>query len=162
YTYRNDTTDRRAAAAALQSMLNAQGMDVKIRGVPRADWLPIILHPLKDNNVPLAYDDWFMDFPDPQDYLDILLRSGNAQNCEGWNNAAYDKLVSEGNTASTPAKRAQFYVKAQKLVLSKAAFIPLDNFTNFDLVNTKVKGLEPNYANGIDWAVNNDWANVKK
>lgn len=162
YTYRNDTTDRRAAADALQAMMAQQGIKFTLHGIPRSDWLKVILNPLKNNNVPLAYDDWFMDFPDPQDYLDILLRSGQPQNCEGWNNAQYDKLIDKGNTAPTPALRAKYYIQAQKLVLSQAAFIPVDNFTNFDMLNPKVKGMEPNYYNGVEWAVNNDWANVTK
>lgn len=162
YVYRNDTTDRRASAEALASMLNAQGMDVKTKGVPRADWLKIILHPLKDNHVALVYDDWFMDYPDSQDYLDVLLRTGQPQNCAGWNNSTYNHLINLGNAASSPAKRAKYYIQAQKLVLSKVGFIGVDNFTNFDLVNTHVRGLEPNYANGVEWPVNNDWANVSK
>jgi ABC-type oligopeptide transport system substrate-binding subunit len=162
YYYRNDTTDRRASAAALQAMWQSAGLDVKIDGHPRADWLKVILQPLKNTNTAVAYDDWFMDFPDPQDYLDILLRSGQPQNCEGWNNKTYDQLVTKGNTAPTVAQRAKYYIQAQKLVLKEAAFIPVDNFTNFDMLNPKIKGMQPNFAQGVEWPINNDWANVSK
>jgi ABC-type transport system substrate-binding protein len=162
YVYRNDTADRLAAAPALQAMWKQAGINIQLKGETRADWLKVILQPLKNTHTALAYDDWFMDYPDPQDYIDILLHPGNAQNTADWNNAQFNALVAKANAELNPGKRAQLYIQAQKIVLSQAGFIPVDNFTEFDLVNTKLAGISPSLANGVLWARNNDWSLVHR
>lgn len=162
YVYRNDTADRRAAAPALQAMWKNAGINVTLKGEVRADWLKVILAPLSQSHTQLAYDDWFMDYPDPQDYIDVLLTPSHSEDNMVWNNATYNKLVSQANAQLNSAKRAELYIKAQKLVLQQAVFIPLDNFLEMDLVSTKVKGMAPDYGRNIMWAKNNDWSLVSK
>lgn len=162
YVYRNDTADRRAAAPAMQAMWKNAGINVTLKGEVRADWLKVILAPLSQSHTQLAYDDWFMDYPDPQDYIDVLLTPSHSEDSMVWNNATFNKLVTQANAELNPAKRAQLYIKAQKLVLQQAVFIPIDNFLEMDLVNTKVKGMAPDYGRNIMWAKNNDWSLVSK
>jgi ABC-type transport system substrate-binding protein len=162
YVYRNDTADRRSSAPALQAMWKQAGITVNLDGKVRADWLKIILAPLSQSHTQLAYDDWFMDYPDPQDYLDVLLTPSHSEDNMVWNNATYNKYVKQANAELNAKKRAQLYIKAQKLVLKQAVFIPLDNFLEMDLVNTKIKGMAPDYGRNILWAKNNDWSLVSK
>jgi peptide/nickel transport system substrate-binding protein/oligopeptide transport system substrate-binding protein len=162
YYWRNDTADRRAEAPALQAMFNNAGMNVQLKGAPKNEWLKIILAPLSQSHTTFTYDDWFMDYPDPQDYIDILLTPPHVEDNMVWNNATYNSLVAKGDTASTPAQRAKYYVQAQKLVLSQAVFIPIDNGLETDLVNPKVKGMAPHVGFSIMWAKNNDWSLVSK
>lgn len=163
YLYRNDTTDRNTEAAAIQSMAAKVGIQLTLQGVPRSDWLNYVVHntPLSKTHTAMAYGDWFMDYPDPQDYLDILLYGGHSENFSGWNNKQYDSLIDRADVATKSSTRAKLYIQAQKLVLNAGAVIPYDNFTAFDLVNTKkVKGLVPSLNNGVVWAKNNDWSKV--
>lgn len=162
YTFRNDTADRIRLAGALEAMMARVGIHFKLQGEPRADWLKVILNPLSKTNTTIAYDDWFMDYPDPQDYLDVLLHSGRPQNCQGWNNKRYDALVDRANASTNQKTRAKLYIEAQKLALGQAAFIPVDNFSEFDLVSTKVKGMAPSLNNGVIWAKNGNWSLVHK
>jgi ABC-type oligopeptide transport system substrate-binding subunit len=162
YVWRNDTADRRAEAPALQAMWKNAGMNVQLKGLVKNEWLPIILAPLSKSHTALAYDDWFMDYPDPQDYMDILLTPSHVQDNMVWNNAKYNSLVAKGNTAAGAAARAKYYIQAQKLVLKKAVFIPIDNFLEMDLVSPKVKGLAPDLDLSIVWPKNNDWSLVSK
>ncbi len=162
YVWRNDTPDRRAEAPALQAMWKNAGINMQLKGLVKNDWLPIILAPLSNSHTSLAYDDWFMDYPDPQDYMDILLTPSHVEDNMVWNNARYNNLIAKGNTAATTSARARYYVQAQKLVLGQAVFIPIDNFLELDLVSPKVKGLAPDLGQSIVWAKNNDWSQVSK
>lgn len=164
YVWRNDTADRRAEAPAIQAMLRAVGIHVNLDGRPRADWLKIVVDntPLNKTHTDMAYGDWFMDYPDPQDYCYTLLHTGSSENTSGWYNKTYDRMVDQADVTVNTKKRAALFVKAQKYVLSRAGFIPIDNFTNYDLISTRVRGLVPNLALGIAWAKNNDWSLVSK
>jgi oligopeptide transport system substrate-binding protein len=162
YVYRNDTADRRASAPALQAMWKNAGINVQLKGEVRADWLKVILAPLSQSHTQLAYDDWFMDYPDPQDYIDVLLTPSHSEDNMVWNNAKYNKLVTQANAELNSKTRAKLYIQAQQIVLKQAVFIPLDNFTEMDLVSSKVKGMAPDYGRNIMWAKSNDWSLVSK
>ncbi len=70
-------------------------------------------------------------YPDPQDFFDVLLSSSPA-NRTGWSNPDYDRLVTQANTTVDPAARQKLYDQAQSLLVEQApvAFLaqPLRNY----------------------------------
>jgi ABC-type oligopeptide transport system substrate-binding subunit len=160
YVYRHDTTDHEAEAAAVQGMLSNVGIHFNLKGMTRADWLKIVQKPMSQTGTKATYDDWFMDYPDPQDYCDILMHSDSTYNIGGWKNKQYDHLVEQARSETNRTKRAQLYVKAQHIVLSQGAWIALTNFANFNLVKPSVHGFVGSYSQGDVWPVNNDWSKV--
>ncbi|MGI8827114.1 MAG: ABC transporter substrate-binding protein [Chloroflexota bacterium] len=164
YIYRTDTTDRKVSAAALQAMWSAAGIDVKLKGLLRADWLKIIVDntPLSKTHTDMAYDDWSADYIDPQDYMYFLFHSGLPQAASGWDNLTYDKLVDKADSTLSRTQRVKLYTQAQKLLVTQASAIPIDNVGNNDLVKSNVHGFVGNFALGVSWAKNNDWSQVGK
>jgi oligopeptide transport system substrate-binding protein len=162
YTWRNDTTDRRASSAALQAMWAAAGIDVKLKGLLRADWLKIIVDntPLTKTHTDMVYNDWSADYIDAQDYMYVLFHSGQPQDASGWDNPTYDKVVDKADSSLSPQQRVQLYTEAQTLLINQASVIPLDNVGNNDLVKSNVHGFVGDYAYGVSWAKNNDWSQV--
>lgn len=71
---------------------------------------------------------WYADYNDPTSWL-MMYTSGNSINDIGYSNAEYDKLISESDLETDPAKRQAELLKAEKIAVSDDTVIcPL--FTN--------------------------------
>jgi len=68
---------------------------------------------------------WVMDYPDPEDILDILFNSKSHQNNTGYNNPEVDRLLIQARTEQDSSKRMALYQQAEELILADAPWIPL-------------------------------------
>ena len=79
---------------------------------------------------------WCFDYPDANNFLHDDLASTTGQN---WHNAAFDKLVQDGLTASTLQQRTDDYAQAEHiLVKTDAAYIPIYDYITQDLTQPYV------------------------
>ena len=85
---------------------------------------------------------WCADYPDPQNFLEILFHSDSAENSFGYSNDAVDALLDEAGVEPDAARRAQLYQQAEGLVLDDWVAVPLWHSQSFMLVQTYVKGFE--------------------
>ena len=84
---------------------------------------------------------WSADYPDPQDFLDILFYSESPGNHGNYNHIEVDKYVEEARTEPDPQRRIDLYQKAEQIIISDAAWLPLWFDTEgLALVNQRVKG----------------------
>lgn len=85
---------------------------------------------------------WVADYVDPQDFVDILYRSGNrAQNWPGYSNPAVDKLLDQAAVEKDNATRFKLYNQAEQMILADYPVVPLWYDQQFDLTKPYVKGL---------------------
>jgi len=86
---------------------------------------------------------WCADYPDPQDWLSIYWHSSTsfAQD-SGYKNPEVDKLTEQADVELDPAKRADLYNQAQKLVIADQGEIIHSNTKNTFLIKPNVKGLD--------------------
>ena len=83
---------------------------------------------------------WVADFPDPQNFLDILFHSESIENNIGrYTSAEFDALVEEARTEQDTAKRFALYAQAEQLLLDDAAAIPLYHGREYTLIKPYVK-----------------------
>jgi oligopeptide transport system substrate-binding protein len=68
---------------------------------------------------------WCADFPDPENWLPILFRSGSSLNRTHYNNPALDALTEQAAHTITESERLALYQQAEQLVVSEAAVVPL-------------------------------------
>ncbi len=68
---------------------------------------------------------WQADYPDPQDFIDILFYSETQGNRGNYANATVDALVEEARTEQDISKRVQLYQDAEKIIVEEAAWLPL-------------------------------------
>jgi len=80
------------------------------------------------------------DYPDPQDFLDILFHSGSASNYGGYSNPTVDSLLDRAAVEQNPDTRLSLYREAQQAIVQDAAAIPLYFSRNYVLVKPYVKG----------------------
>jgi ABC-type transport system substrate-binding protein len=75
----------------------------------------------------LLLEGWCADYPDPENFLDLLFHSASAQNHSFYVSPEFDALVEAGRSAEGVEARLSRYQQAEALVLDEAPFIPLSH-----------------------------------
>jgi ABC-type oligopeptide transport system substrate-binding subunit len=100
---------------------------------------------------------WTADWPDPQNFLTQLLRTGAHNNNGGWSNAQFDRLVDRADQlVGDTSQRLSLYRRAEVLAMQNAATIPIANPQAGILIRRTVVGLQ--VADG--GVVVPDWSRV--
>ncbi|MDQ6602627.1 MAG: peptide ABC transporter substrate-binding protein [Chloroflexota bacterium] len=84
---------------------------------------------------------WVADYPDPENFLDVLFHTGSPRNYSNYSNPKVDALLDQANVEQDATKRTDLYRQAQQQILDDVAVIPLYHGTDYALVKPAVKGL---------------------
>ena len=68
---------------------------------------------------------WQADYPDPQDFLDILFHTDSALNHGAYSNLELDAILERARTQQDPQARIAEYRRAEKLIVEDGAWVPL-------------------------------------
>ncbi len=113
------------------------------------------LDPLKFSEAAVKEDghitlgSWCADYPDPQNFLDILYRSTSEFNYAGYNNPEVDALLDQANAAGDPTQRLELYSQVEKILLEDAANVPVDYTVYNVLVQPRLAGFQPHPQYGV-------------
>jgi oligopeptide transport system substrate-binding protein len=100
---------------------------------------------------------WVADYPGANDFLGILLGTGQPNNYGKWSNAEFDAAVSTALSAGDAASAQTAFDAAQRIVQDQAPVIPVDYGSGYALAAPGLLGAIPNsqgiirYA-GLAWA----------
>ncbi|MGE0686953.1 MAG: hypothetical protein AB7P33_09430, partial [Dehalococcoidia bacterium] len=86
---------------------------------------------------------WIMDYPDPENLLDLLFFSTSRKNDSRYNNPAYDALITQARTELDSTKRIQIYQQAEQILIQDMPWIPLTYGRDHYVVKPYVKGFDP-------------------
>ena len=67
---------------------------------------------------------WVADYPDPQDFLDILFHSESSNNHTAYTNVEVDRLLEQARTEADVDTRISLYQRAEQIIVSEAPWIP--------------------------------------
>jgi dipeptide transport system substrate-binding protein len=88
---------------------------------------------------------WFADYPDPDDFMYILLGcpdgKPNPSNYARWCNKDYTDLVMKAKQTADVAERTKLYQAAQKIAYQEAPWVPVAHAVNVMVASKKVKHL---------------------
>ena len=114
------------------------GIDVEIQQVEWATFL----QDLNDKRLQaFAGLGWQADYPDPQDFLDILFHSESRLNHSAYANPLVDRLLEQARVAPEWDERKALYNRAEQLILDDVPWIPLwFSGENVLLIKPYVKG----------------------
>ena len=152
--YPSDTGDWTRDAAQVQSDLKAVGITLGLRSVPGNAWL----RDVSARKTPFILNNWFDDYPDPQDFSEVLVGTGGGSNAGNYSNPQVDALFAKADVARDVATRERLYRQAQEIIMNDAAVVMLYQFAGYAVWSTKLHGLELN-PSGF-YPVSNDWTNV--
>ncbi len=85
---------------------------------------------------------WCADYPDPQNFLEVLFHSQSAENRFAYSNEQVDALLEMAAVEPDPERRVDLYQRAEKLVLDDWVAVPLRHTSRYVLVRPYVKGFE--------------------
>ncbi len=68
---------------------------------------------------------WSADYPDPQDFLDILFHSESSTNHGAYANPQVDTILEEARIEQDVVRRVELYHQAEELIINDAAWVPL-------------------------------------
>ncbi len=109
--------------ALVDSFKKNLGVEINVEQVPWANFLADLNRP--DSPYQMYQLGWIADYPDPQNFLDILFHSKSSQNYGQYSNPAVDKLLDGARGEQDTPKRLALYRQAEQLILEDAAWIPL-------------------------------------
>jgi oligopeptide transport system substrate-binding protein len=87
---------------------------------------------------------WVADYPNPNDFLGILLSTGSSNNYGRWSNADFDKAIGDALATTDPAAAQASFDKAQAVIQDQAPVIPLSYDNEWKLSRTGLLGAQEN------------------
>lgn len=112
------------------------GVEVKVRQLEPEKYA-YLLREEKDNLFELG---WVADYPDPQNFLDVLFYSKSEENIGEYHNPQVDALLERARAERDGKARLALYRKAEELLVRDAACLPLFFDVDYVLVKPYVKG----------------------
>ncbi len=114
------------------------GLEVELRQVVWADFL----EGLDERRYPLFALGWIADYPDPQDFLEVLFRTGSPSNHTGYSNPEVDRLLGQAAVEQDEERRLALYRQVERLIIADAPIIPLTHGVTYSLTKPYVRGLQ--------------------
>ena len=68
---------------------------------------------------------WIADYPDPENFLDILFHSESSNNHTNYSNPQVDALLEQARTETDEAVRFRLYNQAEQMIVDDAPWVPL-------------------------------------
>jgi oligopeptide transport system substrate-binding protein len=126
--------------AIVESYKENLGIELAVEQTP---W-PEFLGDLNNPNAPYQIYQlgWIADYPDPQNFLEVLFHSKSNQNHGGYSNPEVDATLDQARKAQDPAEREALYQKAEQMILEDAAWVPLYFGVENWLVKPYVQGYQ--------------------
>lgn len=81
---------------------------------------------------------WIADYPDPQNFLDTLFRTGSEYNDSHYSNKDFDNLIDKAAAEKDYDARMALYQKAEQIIIDDAPVMPLWFGKNHLLINPRV------------------------
>ena len=141
YYYQEET--RQKLAEAIQSDLAAVGIKVTLRPVQREVFANEagIAH-----KYPFMIAEWYQDYPDPSNYLDVLLHSRQVRaqasnNFARYKNPKVDAVIDEARAEADPQKRTELYREAEEIAMADVPWVPLHHEKAYILHQPNVTGV---------------------
>ncbi len=88
----------------------------------------------------LVWYGWCADYPDPENFLDVLYHTDSNFNVAGYTNPELDTLLEQARVELDPTKRLGLYQQAEHILLSDYATIPVMHNVYDVLVKPRIQG----------------------
>lgn len=128
----NTSKNHQSIAEAVQADLKEVGIKAKLINM---DW-GVYISKLDSGQSQLFRNGWIADYPDPDNFLDILFHSRNAGpggNTTFYKNPKVDTLLDEAKTMKTSDERWEKYHEVERIIATDVPLVPLYYYTNIVL-----------------------------
>ncbi len=127
----------RVLRAVLDMWKRNLGVDVTVRQVDFRTFMQELDRP---RNRPQMFElGWVADYPDPQNFLDLLFHSESGENHTFYANSEVDRLLEQARTERDQGQRYRLYHEAEQLIVNEAPIVPLYHSRNYVLMKPHVQ-----------------------
>ena len=95
------------------------GIEVEIQ---QTEWATF-LQDVNDKKYQMFSLGWIADYPDPQNFLDVLLHSESQSNHTNYGNPEVDRLLEEARTERDRGRRFELYNQIEQMILDDAPWV---------------------------------------
>ena len=108
-----------------EAMLKAWEVNLGIRvEIEHTEWATF-LQDLNQRRFHFFAVGWGADYPDPENFLDILFHSKSKNNHTGYNNPEVDSLLEKARVEPDQTKRFKLYNTIEQMIVDDAPWVPL-------------------------------------
>ncbi|MFZ5917136.1 MAG: ABC transporter substrate-binding protein [Chloroflexota bacterium] len=125
------------AEALAESYRQILGVDIEIQATSWSQFL----EGLNGREFQMFSLGWIADYPDPENFLDLLFHSQSEYNHMAYRNSEVDALLEQARTEQDWETRLSLYHRVEEIVVWDAVWIPLYHGVAYHLVRPYVKGL---------------------
>jgi oligopeptide transport system substrate-binding protein len=126
--------------AIVESYKANLGVEIAVEQTPWPQFLEGLNEP--DPPYQMYQLGWIADYPDPQNFLEILFHTESAQNHGGYSNLEVDTLLDQARGTPDVEERLTLYQQAEQMILDDAAWVPLYFGVENWLVKPYVQGFQ--------------------
>jgi oligopeptide transport system substrate-binding protein len=115
------------------------GIEIAIQ---QTEWATFLSDISQEENPYQMYSlGWIADYPDPENFLDVLFHSEKNDNHMGYSNPELDELLEKARTEQDPEARLKLYQEAEQIIINDAPWLPLFYEVEYWLTKPYVKGM---------------------
>jgi oligopeptide transport system substrate-binding protein len=115
------------------------GVEVAMEGV---EW-DTLLDDLRAGELQVFEIGWVADYPDAENFLDLLFHSESGENHTTYSNPEVDELLEMARVEGDIDSRLALYQEIEQTIVTEAPWLPLWFGQNYYLVKPEVKGFIP-------------------
>jgi ABC-type transport system substrate-binding protein len=143
--YRLDGVGNEQMAQSIENDLKAVGIAVELKPLSMSAFFDKVQ---TRRQSPMGINSWTQDYPDPSNFLDILLNGdritdAECQNCAFFNHAEFNRLMAEAGQSMDGARRTTLFRQAERKAMEEAPWVPLIFQRSAILRHPRVHGDEP-------------------
>jgi len=132
----NTSENHRRIAVAVSAMWQAIYIDTELFNTDVA----VHYNDLEQADFQVARAGWIADYPDAQNFLNLLETAAGDFNYGRWQNEEYDNLMQEAMLTTDLEARAEIMRAAEQIALDDAANIPIYYYVSKNLVSPNIVG----------------------
>lgn len=132
--YNTSARHKKIAEWAQQQWKNALGVDFELQNL---EWNTFLDTRQKTHDFSMSRAGWQADYPDPQNYTEVLLKTGSGLNDGLYSNKKADALMDKANRLPGGPARDKVLMQAEDIVITQdQALVPFFFYVNQSLINT--------------------------
>jgi oligopeptide transport system substrate-binding protein len=141
------------AQALQQQWYSVLGIRVQLEPIEQKVFFTRIGH----QDYTLSLGNWFADFNDPINFLEVFKTKTNGTNNTNWENASYAELLEISNTCQDQGERLAYLKQSEQILMDEMPVIPVYHYTLLYVKNEELKNVLLTKTGSIDFK----WAELR-
>lgn len=114
------------------------GVNIQVENIDPEDYTRTV----REDPGDIVLFGWCADYPDPENFLDLLYHSGNDFNVAAYSNPALDSVLEQARVEPDSQERLALYNQVEQTLLDEFISVPLFNSIQYMLINARLKNYQ--------------------